>query len=105
MDVDECKRRTSYNRFRDWTVYWEIEANAFNADRYYWAQIAAEIRRGHAKKPASVKTEQLLIKFQPKVDPIKRVKPTQAEIDVQKSAWANVCGIKLKPKNKGNDNG
>ncbi|MCP4566474.1 MAG: hypothetical protein GY841_02705 [FCB group bacterium] len=95
MTVQECKRRHTHKEYIEWLAYWEMEANAFNPDRYYMAQVAAEVRRGNSKKPLSVKTEQLLIKFETKGGPPKRM--TKAEVESQKAAWGAIVGGVKKP--------
>ena len=44
-------------------VYLDEEVNGFHREDYYYAQIAAEVRRGIVKHPESVKVSQFLLKF------------------------------------------
>jgi len=64
-----------------------MEVVGFHREDYYWAQVAAEIRRGNVKNPRNVKVEDFLMKFT--TDEKKR--PTTPKSS--KAAWLGILGI------------
>ena len=62
---------------------------------WYLAQIAAEIRRGHVKKPRSVKLKHLLLKFrQDDVGAVPQLTKDQITA-IQKTRWSRRLGVDL----------
>lgn len=78
--------------------YLERDANAFHRENYYWAQIAAEIRRSFCKNPKRVKVEDFLLKFKNKVMKKKITKKERTKI--AKAFWSALTSMSFKPKKK-----
>ena len=81
MSLDEIKMKTSASQFILWMEYLEWEANAFNKECYYLAQIAAEVRRSYVKRGVIVRIEDFIMKFISK-----REEEAPASMDRQTSA-------------------
>lgn len=82
IPVSTLQKSTSSSEFIEWMVYLEEEVNDFHRDSFYWAQIAAEIRRANSRNPKSVKTEDFLLKFTKKKE-----KSSEERISESKAAW------------------
>lgn len=61
--LQEAKAGTTWPELLAWKRFFEEEWGDTTPLMYYLAQIAAEIRRGHVKRPENVRTEDFLIKF------------------------------------------
>jgi len=96
MPVQRCMRETSSTDFLDWQEYIRRERNTPRREDFYAAQIAAEVRRGIAKKPQAVKTEQFLLTFT--TEEKKQKPPTRKEIDLRvahsKARWFGIVNMK-----------
>lgn len=63
MPLQRCQLETSSTEFLDWMAYLKQDVNTFHREDYFWANIAAEIRRTIAKDPAKVNMKSFLLKF------------------------------------------
>jgi hypothetical protein len=96
---------TTSTEFVEWQEYFEKELNMPRREDYYLAQIAAEVYRGNAKTPASVRTNHFLLKFttEEKKKPISEAEIQQRTVN-SKVAWfaiANMTPRKPPPQRKG----
>lgn len=71
-------------------AYLEWEHNEHTVDRWYWAQIAAEIRKTRVKNPRKIKTSDLLIKFEVSkaLDKPQTEEQKQARLKQSKGFWS-----------------
>lgn len=107
MSLQRCMRETTSTEFVGWQEYFEVEENTTNREHYYFAQIAAEVRRTIVKKPKSIKLEQFLLKFQ---KPKHKEKPlTEKEkikrVEESKKAWLSFVNASYRNKQKRRING
>lgn len=64
MSVQRAQFEITSTEFVDWVAYLdEEETNKVHREDYYFANIAAEIRRSYVKNPMKVKLESFLMKF------------------------------------------
>lgn len=99
MPKQRCQEETSSTDFVMWTEYLEREVNAFHREDYFWAQVAAEVRRSFVKNPKKVKVKDFLLKFEDKM--AGRKKMTKKErTKIAKSFWSALTSFSFKPKNK-----
>lgn len=64
MLIEELKVRITYTEFVDWLTFLRKEEERQTKQDFYLAQIAAEVRRGNAKNPRSVKVKDFLVTTQ-----------------------------------------
>jgi hypothetical protein len=97
MSLDEVKMKTSASQFVLWMEFLDWEFNAFNPDRHYLAQIAAEVRRSYVRKGVKVRIEDFIMKFRHEES-----KPlsTQSRADKAKAFFFGLTGITGKGKRK-----
>lgn len=86
MPVFELRERITFTEFIDWIIYLDREEEWKTKCELYWAQIAAEVRRGLVETPSKVKVKDFIIQ-------VGKPKP---DISKSKQAWAGALGIKLK---------
>jgi len=99
MSVDRVQDETSSFQFMMWKEYLERDVNAFHRENFYWAQIAAEVRRSFCKNPKRVKVENFLLKFKNKV--VTKKKMTKKErTKSAKAFWGALTSMSFKPKKK-----
>lgn len=93
---------TSSSQFVLWMEYLEWEANAFDKECYYLAQIAAEIRRSYVKRGVIVKIEDFIMKFIAKKAEEKTEKPmdVQMKANTAKQFFFGLTGLIGKNKGK-----
>ena len=74
-----------------WQEYLDNEMNTANKTDYYFAQIAAEIRRSFTKNPEKVSLKEFLnpVKF---VRNAKKKLDQRVELNREKSAWFSLTG-------------
>lgn len=94
--VQTAKRMTTSMEFVEWNAFFDIEdTEAFRRDDFYFAQIAAEIRRTISKRPWSVRVEHFLLKFkQNKMED--RGNQEHDKLGKSRSFWLSILGIKKK---------
>lgn len=63
MSVRKVQSEVSSSEFLEWIAYLDEDANRFHREDYYFANIAAEIRRSYVKDPMKVKISSFLMKF------------------------------------------
>lgn len=92
LPVQLTKWLTTSKEFARWKIYARLEPNVFNPLFYYFAELIAEVAKGHSKGKAT-KREHRLIKFvlkkvAPKYD-LKALAPEQREARnrASKAAW------------------
>jgi hypothetical protein len=89
---------TTSTEFVEWQEYFEKELNMPRREDYYLAQVAAEVRRGIAKTPASVKTNHFLLKFT--TEEKKPIPISEAEIQQRtansKAKWFAIANMKAR---------
>jgi len=98
MSKQRCQAETTSSEFVKWIRYLDDEVNAFHREDYYWAQIAAEIRRGNVKHPKNVKVGDFIMTFttttkkkaekKEKAEGLSR----EARIARSKSFWSALAG-------------
>lgn len=86
MPVWKCKRTVSSSEFVDWLAFFDVEPNMFHREDYYWAQIAAWVKRLCVSSRTPVRVNDMLIKFAPE---------KQKETSVQKGEAAKSFFFKL----------
>ena len=79
----------------------EEETSTTKREEYYWAQIAAEMRRSWIKDKQKVKLKDFLIKFSYAKKP-KEESPVDREIRIKQSKnfWLTSLGLKTNKKGK-----
>ena len=82
--VEELADKISFREFLNWLEYLEWFEDRVVKNDYYFAQIAAEIRRGYVKHPKSVKTTDFVIQSPKK----------QAAVSSSKSTWLGFFNLK-----------
>jgi hypothetical protein len=92
MPLQELKQKTTSSEFTEWLAFLkkrELEkANEFNPLYFYFAQIAAEIKRGRVKNPSNVSTKEFILKFVESVKPNAKAKEKDS-----KHFWLSSLGI------------
>jgi hypothetical protein len=63
MPLGECMRKHTQRQLRVWLAWLEIQLNIPDRTAYYLAQLTAEVRRGHVRKPESVQTKTFIMQF------------------------------------------
>lgn len=88
-------RKTTSSEFLEWCQYLDSKQNEFHREDYFFAQIAAEVRRGLVKDPASIRVEDFLIKFEPRFGGSSGPIADAREVDVDsKSIWYGILGLR-----------
>ena len=87
MPVDLVKKSTRSSQYRMWLIFIKEQETRRTKDDHYLAQIAAEVRRGNAKKPDDVKDSDFLIDFKEKKEPVKQ------DWKQSKNVWLSTLGI------------
>lgn len=67
----------------------EQEINDFHREDYFWAQIAAEVRRSYVKTPKAVKDKSFMHRFTTSAK-----QKVAATMDQSKAYWKAVTGYK-----------
>jgi len=98
MSKQRCQEETSSTDFVTWMEYLEREINTFHREDYFWAQMAAEVRRSFVKNPKKVKLVDFLLKFKDKTARKKMTKEERTKI--AKSFWGALTSLSFKPKKK-----
>jgi hypothetical protein len=92
MTVQRCQQETTSCEFAEWKVYLEQDMARAKPEHYYLAQVAAEVRRGVAKRPRDVKLDHFMLKFgAPKPRP---PQTPEARLAASKSMWMAAVGLK-----------
>ncbi len=88
----------SSTEFLEWVAYLNEEVNEFHREDYFFASIAAEIRRMYVAKPMSVRLSDFLITFKEKSE-FKQPKKMSVEEKTKRSKafWGTIVGL---PKGK-----
>lgn len=63
MSLQRCQRETTSTEFLSWQAYMRKEMNIPRREDFYFAQIAAEMRRSVSKHPEAPRTEHFLLSF------------------------------------------
>lgn len=97
--VQEVQGQVTSTEFLLWQEFFNKEVNLFHREDFYFAQLAAEIRRSYVKKPRLVKVKDFIIKYvmsktsdEVKVDE----KTIEANTKKSKRFWLGGLGIKFK---------
>jgi len=79
MSVQRAQFEIPSTEYMEWIAYLDDrETNEFRREDYYFASIAAEVRRSYVKDPMKVKIESFLLKFR-KAEKSKKTKTTIEE--------------------------
>jgi len=91
--LQEFQEKTTSTEFLEWVQFFEMEANFFHREDFYWAQIAAEIRKSYvdSKYANKVKTDDMLIKFKRVV---KEAPRTAVDAARSMKNWYAALGVK-----------
>ncbi len=60
--VSILKEHITVTEFLGWREFFRVQREKNEKEHFYWAQIAAEVRRSYVKEPAKVKLESFLLK-------------------------------------------
>jgi ADP-glucose pyrophosphorylase len=93
MSLHECMEKHTEREMKVTLAWLEMQWERPNRTDWYLMQIAAEVRKGLVKKPNSVKTENLKIKF---VLDRKRSAPpptAQEQMMTSKQCWLGAAGL------------
>ncbi len=91
--LQEVKRQTTSTEFLLWIEYLKREQTIHRREDYYYAQIAAEIRKTRAKYPEKIKLSHLLLKFGVRKE--KKKMNVKKRIKASKKFWMNFLGMKV----------
>jgi len=93
MSVERCQNETTSTQFLKWIWYmdWE-DIHGFHREDYFYAQIAAEVRRTISKNPKQVKLEQLLLKFTTKTEVMSQ-RTKQFMMKQSKAKWNFIANV------------
>lgn len=92
MTVQRCQQETTSREFAEWKVYFDRDLAQPRPEHYYLAQVAAEVRRGVAKRPRNVKLDDFILKFgAPKPQP---PQTPEARLAASKAMWLAAVGLK-----------
>lgn len=99
MSLQRCQRETTSTEFLEWLEYVEQDIETPKRMDFYLAQIAAEIRRGVARNPNSVKLEHFLLNLTLKGKRREPLTETEKQMRManSKAAWYRAAG-KTPPK-------
>lgn len=93
MSLRECMEKHTEKEMRVTLAWLEMQWDRPNRTDWYLMQIAAEVRRGLVKKPNSVKTENMRIRF---VLSSKRSTPALTpgqQMLASKQCWLGAVGL------------
>jgi len=85
---------TTSQEFVGWQEYINKERSVPRREDYYLAQIAAEIRRGVVKTPASVKLEHFLLAFSTRKEHITDTDKVKQQAASSKAWWFQLLHLK-----------
>lgn len=93
LPLQEVQNKTTSTEFIEWLAYLDLieeeDEKAFTVDRYYMAQIAAEVARNRVKNPNKIKIKDKQIKFVRK----RNGKSNTADIEKSKAFWLGSLGL------------
>jgi len=93
IPLQRLMQETTSTEFLMWKKYLELDMHKTKVEHFYYAQIAAEIRRNGVKHPAKVRLKDFLLKFEDKTCSKKKLnKEEQTKRD--KSFWKSVFRMK-----------
>lgn len=93
MSLRECMEKHTEREMRVTLAWLEMQWDKPSRTDWYLMQIAAEVRRGLVKKPSSVKTENMKIKFL--LDRKRSAAPptSQEQMMMSKQCWLGAAGL------------
>lgn len=91
--LQEVKQQTTSTEFLLWIEYLKREQTIHRKEDYYYAQIAAEVRKTKAKYPEKIKISHLLLKFGSKEK--KKKMSIKERIKASKKFWMGLVGMKV----------
>lgn len=89
MTVEELRDKITYSEFCEWIEFLVLEQKRNTKDQWYYAQIAAEIRRGYVTTPNKVHTEDFILKFASELE------DPEVKMQASKSAWGMAVKMNL----------
>ncbi len=97
MSLDRVQEETSSSQFVEWKEFLrqkkESEFFTNAKEDYYWAQIAAEIRRSFVKHPNKVRLSEFLLKFRKTQGPGKKKMSIKERTKAAKAYWGAVFSM------------
>tara|TARA_R110000765_G_scaffold288759_2_gene384962 strand:+ start:2044 stop:2391 length:348 start_codon:yes stop_codon:yes gene_type:complete len=98
MSVQETKARISSSEFTMWKAYFEGEHTRFHREDYFFAMIAAEVRRTVVQHPEKVSMEDFLLDFGGGTQKEREEVTEEAlerKIEISKSMWMAAVGMDI----------